>query len=120
MAIRFSPKKIRNWDRETMIKKEIYDNAKDRLKAAAKDKLYRFIMADGHVRGAIIHAKDTSMIKEMRANHELGILETYIPGHAYMAAGLMTMNIQDRDRIALKRMLRPSPAVPCECLPRER
>lgn len=83
-----------------MIKKEIYDNAKDRLKAAAKDKLYRFIMADGHVRGAIIHA--TSMIKEMRANHELGILETYILGHAYMAAGLMTMNIQDRDRIALK------------------
>lgn len=83
-----------------MIKKEIYESSKDRLRAAAKDKLYRFIMADGHVRGAIIHA--TSMIKEMRANHELGILETYILGHAYMATGLMTMNIQDRDRIALK------------------
>lgn len=83
-----------------MIKKEIYGSSKERLKAASKDKLHRFIMADGLVRGAVIHA--TSMIKEMRANHELGILETYILGHAYMAAGLMTMNIQDRDRIAIK------------------
>lgn len=83
-----------------MIKKEIYASTKERLKAATKDRIHRFIMADGHVRGAILHA--TSIIKEMRANHELGILETYILGHAYIAAGLMTMNIQDRDRVALK------------------
>lgn len=83
-----------------MIKKEIYSSNKERLRAGAKDRLYRFIMADGLVRGAVLHA--TSMVNEMRANHKLGILETYILGHAYMAAGLMTMNIQDRDRIALK------------------
>jgi molecular chaperone Hsp33 len=83
-----------------MIKKEIYSSNKERLKAGAKDRLYRFIMADGLVRGAVLHA--TSMINEMRANHDLGILETYILGHAYIAAGLMTMNIQDRDRVALK------------------
>lgn len=83
-----------------MIKKNIYSSNKERLRAGAKDRLYRFIMADGLVRGAVLHA--TSMVNEMRANHKLGILETYILGHAYMAAGLMTMNIQDRDRIALK------------------
>lgn len=83
-----------------MIKKEIYGSTKEKLKAATKDRLHRFIMADGLVRGAVLHA--TSLIKEMRANHELGILETYILGHAYIAAGLMTMNIQDRDRVALK------------------
>lgn len=83
-----------------MIKKDIYGSTKERLKAASKDRLYRFIMADGLVRGAILHG--TSLVNEMRANHGLGILETYILGHAYMAAGLMTMNIQDRDRIAIK------------------
>lgn len=84
-----------------MIKKKIPGMSnKDQLKSRAKNKLYRFVMQDDLVRGAIIHG--THMIKEMRLNHDLGILETLALGHAYLAAGLMTANLKDRDRIAFK------------------
>lgn len=73
---------------------------KDRLKARAKDRLYNFILEDGLIRGAIVHG--TFMIKEMRHNHGLGILETLALGHAYLAAALLAANLKDRDRMALK------------------
>ncbi|MCP5103877.1 MAG: Hsp33 family molecular chaperone HslO, partial [bacterium] len=65
-----------------------------------KNKLYNFILEDGNIRGAIIHG--AHMIKEMRLNHELGILETLVLGHAYLAAGLMTANLKKHDRTAFK------------------
>jgi molecular chaperone Hsp33 len=37
----------------------------------------------------------------MRANHDLGILETLILGHAYIAAGLLTAMMKGEDRIAI-------------------
>lgn len=84
-----------------MIKKKIPGMSnKDLLKSRAKNRLYSFVMENGSVRGAIIHG--THMIKEMRLNHGLGILETLALGHAYLAAGLMTANLKDRDRIAIK------------------
>lgn len=73
---------------------------KELLKARAKNKLFNFILEDGNIRGAILHG--THMIKEMRLNHELGILETLALGHAYLAAGLMTANLKQNDRIAFK------------------
>lgn len=73
---------------------------KDRLKARSKDRLYNFILEDGLIRGVIVHG--TFMIKEMRNNHGLGILETLALGHAYLAAALLIANLKDRDRIALK------------------
>jgi molecular chaperone Hsp33 len=73
---------------------------KELLKARAKNKLYNFLLEDGNIRGAVIHG--THMIKEMRLNHELGILETLVLGHAYMAGGLMTANLKQHDRIAFK------------------
>ena len=83
-----------------MIKKNIYEhNLKEHLLAASKDRLYRFLMCGETVRGFILHA--TRMISEMRANHELGVLETLVLGHAYMAAGLVSANLKGTDRIKI-------------------
>lgn len=84
-----------------MKKKKPYGaTLKDQLKAAARDRIHPFILADGQVRGAILHG--TRMISEMRANHALGILETLVLGHAYLAAGLMSGNCKGNDRIRLQ------------------
>ena len=83
-----------------MIKKDIYDgDLKARLRASAQDRLHRFIFADGMMRGGILNA--TQMVNEMRANHELGPIETLLLGQAYMAGALLTFNLKGKDRIAL-------------------
>ncbi len=83
-----------------MIKKKPYGaNAKEQFKASARDKMYRFLLADNTVRGVFIHG--TRMINEMRGNFDLGILETYILGHAYLGCALMSANLKGEDRIAL-------------------
>ncbi len=84
-----------------MIKKKLYgETAKEQLKAAARDRLSNFLLADGTVRGAVLHG--TRMVNEMRANHELGILETLVLGHAYMGVGLMTANLKGNDRLSIR------------------
>lgn len=84
-----------------MEKKKIYgDTTKEQLKAGAKDKMYNFLINDGKIRGALVHS--TKMVNEMRSNHELGILETLVLGHAYMGATLMTASLKGNDRLALK------------------
>jgi molecular chaperone Hsp33 len=83
-----------------MIKQDIFKGQlKQQLKASARDRLYRFILADGMIRGAIV--KTTRMVNEMRANHGLGGLETLVLGQAYIAAALLTANLKSRDRISL-------------------
>jgi molecular chaperone Hsp33 len=42
------------------------------------------------------------MIREMRANHELGILETLVLGHAFLGCGLIAANLKGKDRVQLK------------------
>jgi len=76
------------------------ESVKDRLQAAAKDRLHRFFLSDGHVRGALLHG--TRLVMEMRANHELGLLETLILGHAYMGGLLVASSLKGKDRVALK------------------
>jgi molecular chaperone Hsp33 len=84
-----------------MIKKTLNgETLKERLLASAKDRIYKFLLAGGAVRGAILHG--TRMVNEMRANHELGILETLVLGRAYLGAGLMTANLKGADAISLK------------------
>ena len=83
-----------------MIKKNIFGNStKEQLKAASKDRLYSFLMADGSIRGAIV--KSTRMVNEMRANHDLGIVETLLLGHTYIAGALLTSNLKGNDRISI-------------------
>lgn len=79
-----------------MIKKDIFSkDVKEQFKASAKDRLYRFVMADQTIKGAIVHT--TRMVNEMRANHELGPLETLVLGQAYIAANLMGSALKDKN-----------------------
>ncbi len=66
----------------------------------AGEYMLHFTLAGENIRGAIISG--TQMIREMRANHELGILETLTLGHAYLGALLMTTQLKGRERLALK------------------
>ena len=84
-----------------MKKKQPYGaTLKDQYRAGAKDRLYNFMLADDTVRGAILHG--TRMINEMRANHELGILETLVLGRVYLGAGLMSAGLKGNDRLNIK------------------
>lgn len=84
-----------------MLKKDIFSrDVKEQLKASAKDKIYRFVMADGMIKGAVVHA--TRMVREMRANHETGLLETLVLGQAYIAASLICSGLKGKnDRISI-------------------
>ena len=75
------------------------ESLKEGLKARAKDRVYSFLLADEMVRGAFIHG--TRMINEMRANFELGILETLALGHGYLACGLLSSTLKGNDRLSL-------------------
>lgn len=84
-----------------MQKKKPYGNTlKEKLLASAKDRLYNFLLADGAIRGVILHG--TRMVNEMRANHELGILETLVLGRAYLGAALMSSDLKSNDRISIR------------------
>jgi molecular chaperone Hsp33 len=84
-----------------MIKKTIAgESLKERLRASAKDRLHNFLLSDGAIRGVILNG--TRMVNEMRANHELGILETLVLGRAYLGIGLMSANLKGADSISLK------------------
>jgi molecular chaperone Hsp33 len=84
-----------------MIKKKPYgDTLKEQLKAGARDRFQTFLLADGAVRGVIMNG--TRMVNEMRANHELGILETLVLGRAYLGAGLMSASLKSNDRVTIK------------------
>jgi len=83
-----------------MIKKDIFKgDLKAQLRASAKDRLHHFILSDGMVRGAVVNC--TRMVNEIRANHELGAVETLILGQAYIAASLLTASLKGRDRISI-------------------
>jgi molecular chaperone Hsp33 len=84
-----------------MKKIKIYgDTLKDQLIASRRDRLYSFIMAREAIRCTVVHG--TRMVNEMRWNHQLGILETLVLGHAYLAAALMSANLKGGDRIGLQ------------------
>ena len=84
-----------------MEKKKIFgDSLKEQLLASARDRFHNFLMADGAIRGVIMNG--TRMVNEMRANHELGILETLVLGRAYLGAGLMSADLKGNDRVSIK------------------
>ena len=71
-----------------------------RLRAHRRDQLYQFLLDSGRMRGAVLHA--TRMVGEMRANHDLGPLETLVLGQAYVAAGMMCVNLKSPESITIK------------------
>jgi molecular chaperone Hsp33 len=84
-----------------MIKKNIYgNNLKAQLIAGANDRMVHFTLADDSLRGVVVNG--TRMVNEMRANHELGILETLVLGRAYLGTVLMTAGLKGADRVNLQ------------------
>ncbi|MCB2146641.1 MAG: Hsp33 family molecular chaperone HslO [Deltaproteobacteria bacterium] len=65
-----------------------------------EDGLQTFLMADDTIRGALLNG--SWMINQMRWNHELGILETLVLGHAYLGACLMGAGLKGKDRLCLQ------------------
>jgi molecular chaperone Hsp33 len=62
--------------------------------------MHTFLMANDTVRGAFLQG--SRMINQMRWNHELGILETLVLGHAYLGASLMSANLKGKDHLRLQ------------------
>lgn len=69
------------------------------LAALADDSKDIFLLADGQVRLTLVSA--THVVNQMKANHRLGLLETYVLGQAYIAGLLLTSTIKGDDRIQL-------------------
>jgi len=69
------------------------------LDTIAADGMDIFLVSDSNYRGAVINA--TRLVNQIRVNHELGILETLLLGHSYIAAGLLTSLVKGNDRIVM-------------------
>lgn len=83
-----------------MILKPISDEAVERhLQSIQPDSLDIFLLEEGSLRGAVAHC--TGMLNQMRANHGLGVLESYVLGQAYIAAGLLSSSVKGNDRLVL-------------------
>ena len=84
-----------------MEKKQPYGaSPKEQLIAARDDRLYTFLLENDTYRGVILNG--VRLVNEMRANHNLGILETLILGQAYMAVLLLAANLKDGARVRLQ------------------
>ncbi len=93
-----------------MIKQTIKDSdLKEYLEALPKDTMIHFTMAEGRVRGAIFSG--TSFVNQMRAQHNTGILETYILGQASLCGALLIPALmKGREHLSWRYDVEDSPA----------
>ena len=83
-----------------MLKKKIEDQELlEHLDRLPEDGRQVVLLADGQIR--LTGLGGTTMVNQMRSNFNLGLLETYILGQAYIAAGLMASSVKGNDRIQL-------------------
>lgn len=71
----------------------------EHLNTLNDDKRDVFLLSDEKVRVSAVSA--TKMINQMRANHETGLLETYMLGQGYIAGALLSSSVKGNDRIQL-------------------
>ena len=84
-----------------MIKAEINDSELvSHINSLEKDGMSIFVMADGQFRGALFHG--TRFVNQMRANHNLGILETMVLGQACLCGALMIPTMKGKERLRLR------------------
>jgi molecular chaperone Hsp33 len=84
-----------------MIRASIDDDALNaRLCSISPDGITVFTLGGGRVRGELLHG--TAMVNQMRANHELGSLETMVLGQAFLGAALMGATLKGGDRMILR------------------
>lgn len=83
-----------------MIKKQIEDQELlNHLNELPEDGRQVMLLSDGQIR--LTGLSGTTMVNQMRANFNLGILETMVLGQAYLASGLMAASVKGNDRIQL-------------------
>lgn len=84
-----------------MIKAEITDKELlAHLDKIHKDEMTIFVMADGEFRGAFLNG--TRLVNQMRAQHNLGILETMVLGQACLCAALMIPTMKGREHLTFR------------------
>ena len=54
----------------------------------------------GEIRGALVHA--SRLVNQMRANHGLGLIETFVLGQSMVAASLLASTLKGQDRLGLR------------------
>lgn len=72
----------------------------EQLDKIHKDEMTIFVMADGQFRGAFFNG--TRLVNQMRAQHNLGILETMILGQAMLCAALLIPTMKGREHITFR------------------
>jgi len=72
---------------------------KEYLLARDGDRMTQFVADNGRIRGAYVQGN--LVLREMKANHGLGVFETYVLGQAYIAALLMASTLKGEDRLNL-------------------
>lgn len=83
-----------------MIKKQINDKIlNEHLKNLNEDSREVFLLEDNNFRATIISA--THILNEMRANHDLGVVESLVLGQAYIANALLSATVKGNDRVQL-------------------
>ncbi|WP_191016903.1 Hsp33 family molecular chaperone HslO [Treponema zioleckii] len=84
-----------------MIKAEIKDTELlKHLDSIHKDEMDIFLMADGEFRGAFLNG--TRLVNQMRAQHNLGILETLVLGQAALCAALLIPTMKGREHMTFR------------------
>ncbi len=93
-----------------MIKATIEDKElSEYLNVLNKDEMIHFTMAEGRIRGAIFHG--THFVNQMKAQHNSGILESYILGQACLSAALLIPALmKGREHINWRYDVEDSPA----------
>jgi len=84
-----------------MIKAHILDSELQKhLDSIHKDEMTMFVMADGQFRGAFFNG--TRLVNQMRANHNLGILETMVLGQAMLCGALLIPTMKGREHLTFR------------------
>lgn len=84
-----------------MIKAEITDKELlEHLSSIEKDGMSIFVMAGGRIRGALFNG--SRFVNDMRAQHNLGILETMILGQACLCGALMIPTMKGREHLTFR------------------
>ncbi len=84
-----------------MIKAEILDKELlTHLDNIEKDEMHVFVAQDGLFRGALFSG--TRFINQLRAQHNLGILETHVLGQAALCAALMINTMKGKGHLSFK------------------
>ena len=100
LSIAFDCNSIFLYDSNHMILKEIEDKElAEHITALPADRREVYLLADGKLRLSGVSA--TTMVNNMRANHNTGIMETYVLGQGYIAGALLQSTVKGNDRVRL-------------------